>query len=249
MPAVPRACMDRRTACGSLLLRSAPAILRPPQRALSPRARGGCLGEALPALPGATPAPQQVCGTSSGSSCDRGLTTPAPETSAYTCTLRGLGRGLHTGADGARPRPSQKAFAASNSKPWPSLDITSSALANTASQVTTPTERAILADRTSRSHTARPDRRRSRNRERRRLWIARNPAQPCGIPGPLKRRGRDLNPRRTLKPETVFETAAFDRSATPPRPAHRTGTGSWRRDGTEKEGFEPSMETFIPITP
>jgi hypothetical protein len=33
----------------------------------------------------------------------------------------------------------------------------------------------------------------------------------------LERRGRDLNPRRTQRPETVFETAAFDRSATPPR--------------------------------
>jgi hypothetical protein len=32
----------------------------------------------------------------------------------------------------------------------------------------------------------------------------------------LERRGRDLNPRRTQRPETVFETAAFDRSATPP---------------------------------
>jgi hypothetical protein len=32
-----------------------------------------------------------------------------------------------------------------------------------------------------------------------------------------ERRGRDLNPRRTEPPETVFETAAFDRSATPPR--------------------------------
>src|ERR671936_214074 len=32
-----------------------------------------------------------------------------------------------------------------------------------------------------------------------------------------ERRGRDLNPRRTQRPETVFETAAFDRSATPPR--------------------------------
>jgi hypothetical protein len=31
-----------------------------------------------------------------------------------------------------------------------------------------------------------------------------------------ERRGRDLNPRRRLPPETVFETAAFDRSATPP---------------------------------
>src|SRR5580765_6732539 len=35
--------------------------------------------------------------------------------------------------------------------------------------------------------------------------------------GLIKRRGRDLNPRRTQEPETVFETAAFDRSATPPR--------------------------------
>src|SRR6476469_4242513 len=35
--------------------------------------------------------------------------------------------------------------------------------------------------------------------------------------GSVKRRGRDLNPRRTQEPETVFETAAFDRSATPPR--------------------------------
>ena len=26
-----------------------------------------------------------------------------------------------------------------------------------------------------------------------------------------------MNPRRTQRPETVFETAAFDRSATPPR--------------------------------
>ena len=34
---------------------------------------------------------------------------------------------------------------------------------------------------------------------------------------PTLRRGRDLNPRRTKPPETVFETAAFDRSATPPR--------------------------------
>src|SRR5205809_1800560 len=39
----------------------------------------------------------------------------------------------------------------------------------------------------------------------------------------LKRRGRDLNPRRTQEPETVFETAAFDRSATPPRDAQGTG--------------------------
>ena len=31
-----------------------------------------------------------------------------------------------------------------------------------------------------------------------------------------ERRGGDLNPRRTQKPETIFETAAFDRSATSP---------------------------------
>jgi hypothetical protein len=31
-----------------------------------------------------------------------------------------------------------------------------------------------------------------------------------------ERRGRDSNPRGTEPPRTVFETAAFDRSATPP---------------------------------
>jgi hypothetical protein len=67
-----------------------------------------------------------------------------------------------------------------------------------------------------------------------------------------ERRGRDLNPRRTQKPETVFETAAFDRSATPPSAAWYPLvplTLVYGRPGTEKEGFEPSMETFIPITP
>jgi hypothetical protein len=44
-----------------------------------------------------------------------------------------------------------------------------------------------------------------------------------------------LNPRRTQEPETVFETAAFDRSATPP---DRPAAGS----EAEKEGFEPSKE-------
>ncbi len=42
------------------------------------------------------------------------------------------------------------------------------------------------------------------------------------VRGLIKRRGRDLNPRRTQEPETVFETAAFDRSATPPRDAQGT---------------------------
>jgi hypothetical protein len=43
----------------------------------------------------------------------------------------------------------------------------------------------------------------------------RNPPGGAGF-GLVERRGRDLNPRRTKPPETVFETAAFDRSATPP---------------------------------
>ena len=56
----------------------------------------------------------------------------------------------------------------------------------------------------------------------------------------VERRGRDLNPRRTQRPETVFETAAFDRSATPPgRPGKRVGKA-------EKEGFEPSKEVVPP---
>ena len=50
----------------------------------------------------------------------------------------------------------------------------------------------------------------------------RNPASAQGF-GLFKRRGRDLNPRPTEPPVTVFETAAFDRSATPPRGRQRTG--------------------------
>jgi phage shock protein C len=34
---------------------------------------------------------------------------------------------------------------------------------------------------------------------------------------PQKRRGRDSNPRWTERPTTVFETAPFNRSGTPPR--------------------------------
>src|SRR6266487_3962613 len=40
----------------------------------------------------------------------------------------------------------------------------------------------------------------------------------------MKRRGRDLNPRPAERRVTVFETAAFDRSATPP--VARQGTGA-----------------------
>jgi hypothetical protein len=56
-----------------------------------------------------------------------------------------------------------------------------------------------------------------------------------------ERRGRDSNPRRTQRPETVFETAAFVRSATPP-------DVRLRREA-EKEGFEPSKEVITPLTP
>ena len=54
-------------------------------------------------------------------------------------------------------------------------------------------------------------------------------------PPEVKRRGRDLNPRRTQEPETVFETAAFDRSATPPRDAQGT-----RRQETVMFSFMPA---------
>ncbi len=33
----------------------------------------------------------------------------------------------------------------------------------------------------------------------------------------MERRGRDSNPRWTVRPTTVFETAPFNRSGTPPR--------------------------------
>src|SRR5438034_1347140 len=52
---------------------------------------------------------------------------------------------------------------------------------------------------------------------RQRSSTGRNPAPGAGF-GLVRRRGRDLNPRPTEPPVTVFETAAFDRSATPPRP-------------------------------
>ena len=48
------------------------------------------------------------------------------------------------------------------------------------------------------------------------------PANDAGF-GSFKRRGRDSNSRQTQRPVTVFETAAFDRSATPPAAAEFTG--------------------------
>ena len=50
-------------------------------------------------------------------------------------------------------------------------------------------------------------------------------------PALTKRRGRDLNPRSALRRITVFETAAFDRSATPPRRR--------RRDSNPRQRFVP----------
>ena len=43
----------------------------------------------------------------------------------------------------------------------------------------------------------------------------------------VERRGRDLNPRSALRRITVFETAAFDRSATPPRRRRRDSNPRW----------------------
>jgi hypothetical protein len=45
-----------------------------------------------------------------------------------------------------------------------------------------------------------------------------------GRAGSGQRRRRDLNPRGTKPPLTVFETAAFDRSATPPKTQAYRGT-------------------------
>src|SRR5690606_26767023 len=75
--------------------------------------------------------------------------------------------------------------------------------------------------------------------------------------GGEKRRGRDLNPRRTQRPETVFETAAFDRSATPPRGRLARGPGPARprREGrqTRSPGGQPprprSRSTLVGAIP
>src|SRR6266545_8251432 len=64
--------------------------------------------------------------------------------------------------------------------------------------------------------------------------------------GVIKRRGRDLNPRRTQEPETVFETAAFDRSATPPREAQ--GSDRCRRASYETVTFRSMPASLWPGT-
>ena len=59
----------------------------------------------------------------------------------------------------------------------------------------------------------------------RRTRILTKPASPIPARAGIRlerRRGRDLNPRSALRRITVFETAAFDRSATPP--SGRQGT-------------------------
>src|SRR5665647_1023632 len=71
------------------------------------------------------------------------------------------------------------------------------------------------------------------------------------------RRGGDSNPRARLAGLTVFETAAFNRSATSPRgvaqgrgPVGRPRRGSCAvpRSGgvAEREGFEPSRQVTPP---
>jgi hypothetical protein len=52
-----------------------------------------------------------------------------------------------------------------------------------------------------------------------------------------ERRGRDLNPRRTFQHVRDFQSRSLGHSDTSP----------WCE--AEKEGFEPSMEAFTPITP
>ena len=51
------------------------------------------------------------------------------------------------------------------------------------------------------------------------------------------RRGRDLNPRRTFQHVRDFQSRSLGHSDTSPCCE------------AEKEGFEPSMEAFTPITP
>src|SRR5207244_8403560 len=66
------------------------------------------------------------------------------------------------------------------------------------------------------------------------MRLRRIPLNDAGF-GVVERRGRDLNPRGTKPPLTVFETAAFDRSATPPdepaaqRTAYRGGNPASHR--------------------
>jgi hypothetical protein len=52
-----------------------------------------------------------------------------------------------------------------------------------------------------------------------------------------RRRGRDLNPRRTFQHVRDFQSRSLGHSDTSPCCE------------AEKEGFEPSMEAFTPITP
>src|SRR4051812_9338108 len=73
------------------------------------------------------------------------------------------------------------------------------------------------------------------------------PAGPCPPPegafvagialGEVERRGRDLNPRRTFQHVRDFQSRSLGHSDTSPCCE------------AEKEGFEPSMEAFTPITP
>ena len=74
-----------------------------------------------------------------------------------------------------------------------------------------------------------------------------------GDSGEQWRRGGDSNPRARLAGLTVFETAAFNRSATSPRGSSRVRSGaagsaapSGGREVAEREGFEPSRQVTPP---
>ena len=70
----------------------------------------------------------------------------------------------------------------------------------------------------------------------RRLAVRRGSWGKHGFPHAL-RRGRDLNPRRTFQHVRDFQSRSLGHSDTSPCCE------------AEKEGFEPSMEAFTPITP
>src|SRR5215831_7357946 len=62
-------------------------------------------------------------------------------------------------------------------------------------------------------------------------------SSPRRVNWKVERRGRDLNPRRTFQHVRDFQSRSLGHSDTSPCCE------------AEKEGFEPSMEVFTPITP
>src|SRR5665647_1182671 len=92
-----------------------------------------------------------------------------------------------------------------------------------------------------------------RRSDRQHLATARLALDPGSADTRRWRRGGDSNPRARLAGLTVFETAAFNRSATSPRGSSRVRPGaagsatSLRgREVAEREGFEPSRQVTPP---